>query len=114
MNLRRIACHLGVVHQTVANWVTAYAATLPDVLPLLAYDRQHPLSVVELDELYTFEGKNRVYVITQVDRATQCIIAYEVADDREPRRSRRCSTRRQLAQLAHPKYPVHVFAFAYP
>ncbi|GEM_PF-5602205 len=28
--------------------------------------------------------KNRVYVITQVDRATRCFIAYEVASDRAP------------------------------
>jgi transposase-like protein len=28
-NLRRIARHLGVVHQTVANWVAAQADTLP-------------------------------------------------------------------------------------
>ena len=58
MNLRRIARHLGVVHQTVANWVAAYAATLPDTPPLPPTDPQHPLlPVVELDELYTFEGQ---------------------------------------------------------
>lgn len=59
MSLRRIARHLGVVHQTVANWVTAYAATLPDTPPLPAHDAQHPLAVVELDELYTFEGSRK-------------------------------------------------------
>ena len=61
MNLRRIARHLGVVHQTVANWVAAYAATLPALPPAPPHDRQHLLPVVELDELYTFEGakKNR-------------------------------------------------------
>jgi transposase len=57
MGLRRIARHLGVVHQTVANWVAAYAATLPDAPPTPPHDRQHPLPVVELDELYTFEGQ---------------------------------------------------------
>lgn len=56
MNLRRIARHLGVVHQTVANWVAVYAATLPSAPPLPPADPQHPLlPVVELDELYTFE-----------------------------------------------------------
>ncbi len=34
MNLRRIARHLGVVHQTVANSVAAHAASLPDTPPL--------------------------------------------------------------------------------
>jgi transposase-like protein len=58
MNLRRIARHLGVVHQTVANWVAAYAATVPDAPPLPPRDPQQPLlPVVELDELYTFEGQ---------------------------------------------------------
>jgi transposase-like protein len=32
-NLRRIARHLGVVHQTVANWVAAQADTLPEQPP---------------------------------------------------------------------------------
>jgi len=59
MNLRRIARHLGVVHQTVANWVAAYAAPLPDAPPAPSHDRQHPLPVVELDELYTFEGEKK-------------------------------------------------------
>lgn len=95
MNLRRIARHLGVVHQTVANWVAAYAATLPDAPPTPPHDRQHPLPFVELDELYTFERqkkqlrgkkKQRVYLITQVDRVTRCVIAYDVAYDREPER----------------------------
>ena len=29
LNLRRIARHLGVNHQSVSNWVKAYAAQLP-------------------------------------------------------------------------------------
>ena len=49
MNLRRIARHLGVVHQTVANWVKAYAATLPD-----APAQPETVTVIEQDELYTF------------------------------------------------------------
>ena len=59
LSLRRIARHLGVVHQTVANWVRAYAATLPDAPPMPPHDPRHPLPVVELDELYTFEGTKK-------------------------------------------------------
>lgn len=49
MNLRRIARHLGVVHQTVANWVAAQAASLPDTPP-----QPETVTVIEQDELYTF------------------------------------------------------------
>ena len=49
MNLRRIARHLGVVHQTVANWVAAHATLLPDMPP-----QPSTVTVVEQDELYTF------------------------------------------------------------
>lgn len=59
MSLRRIARHLGVVHQTVANWVNAHAATLPDAPPTPTHDAHHPLLVAELDELYTFEGSKK-------------------------------------------------------
>ena len=59
MNLRRIARQLGVVHQTVANWVAAHAATLPDIPPAPSTDPKQPLDVVELDELYTFEGEKK-------------------------------------------------------
>jgi len=59
MNLRRIARHVGVVHQTVANWVAAHAATLPDLPPPPPRGTRHPLPVVELDELYTFEGEKK-------------------------------------------------------
>jgi transposase-like protein len=30
MNLRRIGRHLGIHHQTVANWVKAYVSQLPE------------------------------------------------------------------------------------
>ena len=49
MNLRRIARHLGVVHQTIANWVMAHAASLPDSPP-----GPDTVTVIEQDELYTF------------------------------------------------------------
>ncbi len=59
MNLRRIARQLGVVHQTVANWVGAHAATLPDTPPAPPTSALAPLAVAELDELYTFEGEKK-------------------------------------------------------
>jgi transposase-like protein len=48
MNLRRVARHLGVNHQSVSNWVKAYAAQLPPA-PL-----PEEVETIEMDELYTF------------------------------------------------------------
>jgi transposase-like protein len=55
LNLRRIARHLGVNHQSVANWVKAYAAQLPPA-PL-----PEEVETIEMDELFTFvrEKKTR-------------------------------------------------------
>ena len=53
MNLRRIARHLGVNHQSVANWVKAYSAQLPSA-PL-----PDKVDIVEMDELHTFIEKKR-------------------------------------------------------
>jgi transposase-like protein len=47
-NLRRIGRYLGVNHQSVANWVKAYAARLP---PAPVPDE---VEVMEMDELHTF------------------------------------------------------------
>jgi transposase-like protein len=49
MSLRKIAKHLHVHHQSVANWVQAAAQQLPD--PVV--DRT-PTEIIEMDELYTF------------------------------------------------------------
>jgi transposase-like protein len=53
-NLRQIARQVGLVHQTVANWVAAHADALPEHPP-------HPQSVetAELDELYTYVGAKK-------------------------------------------------------
>jgi transposase-like protein len=48
MNLRRIGRHLGVHHQSVANWVKAHAEQLPPA-PVPA-----SVETAELDELFTF------------------------------------------------------------
>ena len=55
MNLRRIARHLGVVHQTVANWVAAQADALPDQPP----PPSGAVETAELDELFTFIGQKK-------------------------------------------------------
>jgi transposase-like protein len=54
LGLRQIARQLGVVHQSVANWVTAHSARLPDPPP-----PPQPLAVVEQDELFTFIGAKK-------------------------------------------------------
>lgn len=58
-NFRRIARHLGVNPQSVANWVNAAAANLP--APPLPTERQKEASVetLELDELYTFVSQKK-------------------------------------------------------
>jgi transposase-like protein len=55
INLRRIGRIVGLTHQTVSNWVNAYAATLPPPPPLVP----GPQQVNELDELYTFVGTKK-------------------------------------------------------
>lgn len=54
-NLRRIARHLGVNHQSVANWVKAHADRLPPA------PQPEQVDIVEMDELFTFikEKKTR-------------------------------------------------------
>jgi transposase-like protein len=54
LNLRRIARHLGVSPQSVANWVKAHAARLP---PPPMPDE---VETIEMDELYTFIGDKKI------------------------------------------------------
>src|SRR5215510_2562818 len=52
-NLRRVARQLGVNHQSVANWVNAHTAQLPDA-PLPAQ-----VETIEMDELHTFVERKK-------------------------------------------------------
>jgi len=57
MNLRRIARHLAVNPQSVANWVDA--ARLPAPPLPKAREDEETAEVLELDELYTFISKKK-------------------------------------------------------
>ena len=59
INLRRIARHLGVVHQTIANWVTAEADRLPTQPP-----QPRSVETAELDELFTFVTQKKTESIS--------------------------------------------------
>jgi transposase len=54
LNFRRIARLLNVHHQTVINWVTAAAESIP-ITPLAPATTE----TVELDELFTFVGTKK-------------------------------------------------------
>ncbi len=54
MSLRATGRLLGVVHQSVANWVAEAAATLPKAVTDGA-----PAETVEVDELYTFVERKK-------------------------------------------------------
>lgn len=53
MNLRRIARHLNVNHQSVANWVNKHAENLP--LP----PTPEQVETAELDEVFSFIGNKK-------------------------------------------------------
>jgi transposase-like protein len=54
MSFRKIGKHLGVHHQSVANWVAIAAARLPETVA-----DQEPTPVIEMDELFTFVGEKK-------------------------------------------------------
>ena len=58
-NLRRIARHLGVNPQTVANWVDAASANIPAPPTPKERQREASVEVLELDELYTFVSQKK-------------------------------------------------------
>jgi transposase-like protein len=56
MSYRGVGRLLGVVHQTVVNWVTAHAATLPEAVAHRLRDENEGHGTVEVDELETYIG----------------------------------------------------------
>ena len=54
MNLRRFGRHLGVHHQSVANWAKAHAEKLPEAPPV-----PDKVENAEMDELFTFIGDKK-------------------------------------------------------
>lgn len=52
-NFRRIARHLGVNHQSVANWVAAHVETLPQA-PV-----PEDVKAAEMDEMFSFIGDKK-------------------------------------------------------
>ena len=53
INFRRIGRLLNVNHQSVINWVNAYATSLPEA------PTPEEVETVEMDELYTFIGEKK-------------------------------------------------------
>ena len=54
MSFRAIARLFHITHQTVVNWVTAHAATVP-----IEVDDTTPTTDIEVDELFTFLGDKK-------------------------------------------------------
>lgn len=71
MNLRRIGRLLGVHHTSVMNWVNAYAEVVDDA-PV-----PEQVETVEIEQ-----QKNRLYLMTFVNRRTRCILSWRVVDER--------------------------------
>jgi transposase-like protein len=55
ISFRRIARHLGIDHVSVMNWVKAHT----EDLPAATLPEEHPLHIVEMDELHTFIGAKK-------------------------------------------------------
>jgi hypothetical protein len=80
MSQRAIGRLLGVVHQFVANWVAAHAATIPADPTDHAAPDEEGAGTVEADELETFiGGKSQPISITvAVARDTRLIVGQQI------------------------------------
>jgi hypothetical protein len=73
MSFRRVAQHLGVNPQSVANWVKAHTETLPAApVPEKWFMRKWT------HYLHSPRIKNGIYLITIVDHKTYCILGWKV------------------------------------
>ena len=61
-NLRRIARHLNIHHQTVANWVKDHAEILPN------HPMPKDIETAELDEVFSFIGNKKQTLHLDVGR----------------------------------------------
>jgi len=76
--IEKIARHVGVNHQSVSNRTRAHAQKLPES------PTPEKVENAEMDEWFTFVGrkKNKIYIITLVDRATRCILGWALVWER--------------------------------
>ena len=77
-SLRGTAALEEVAPESVANWVKAHAARLPE--PACPDE----VDIAEMDEWFTFVGNKtqRVYLVTLVDRKTRCFLGWDVVKER--------------------------------
>jgi len=110
MNLRRVAWHLDVNHQSIANWVNAYAARLP------AAPQPEGVGILEMDEVYTFIGeKNQAFILTHVDRDTHCIVMGDWSlTGAKPSCSRWLITRPNRISPSVTPFPPYALVDTYP
>ena len=84
-----IARILKISPQSVSNWINSYVSQLP-----LAPKPRKP-KVAELDELYIFlkQKKNKIYVLTVVDRTTHCLLSWDAVSERSTANLQACLER---------------------
>jgi hypothetical protein len=80
MSLHAIGRLLGVVHQSIANWVAAHAATVPSDPTDRPLPDAEGNGTVEVDELMTFIGEKAtpIGVMVAVARATRLIVGQQL------------------------------------
>jgi hypothetical protein len=106
---------LGVTHQTVANGSPPTPPRCPMRRPPHPTTRSTRCRLWNSTNSTLLRGKKqRVYLITQVDRATRCFTRSLHALGDAVTLFVYAWNRRQRFRHTHPKYPTHVFQFVYP
>jgi len=88
INLRRIGRHFGIHHQTVANWVKAYAAVLPET-PMLNYS---PLSAIKKQGLRHHDRRPSNSLLSRLE------CGLETHQASHPRHGRLCTQGQDILQ----------------